>query len=148
MSHRRLLHEFKELEKDTTIQSSIQKNSIYDWQIQIKGPPKSVYEGGYFWMNITFSADHPFKPPLVLFKTKIYHPNINEGGNVCLDILKDKWSPVFSVSKIIIAIQSLLFDPNPDDPLMSDIADQFIVDIESYNKQARKWTSLYAKKFN
>jgi len=143
MTHRRLQREFDELKKDTKLQSEIKQNSVYDWDILMKGPPDSPYEKGMFWLNITFSADHPFKPPNVLFKTKIYHPNINETGNICIDILKDKWTPVFSVTKIIIAIQVLLNDPNPHDPLLQDVADLYLNDRHEYDERAKLWTRMY-----
>lgn len=143
MTHRRLQREFDELKKDTKLQSEIKQNSVYDWDILMKGPPDSPYEKGGFWLNITFSADHPFKPPNVLFKTKIYHPNINETGNICIDILKDKWTPVFSVTKIIIAIQVLLNDPNPHDPLLQDVADLYLNDRHEYDERAKLWTRMY-----
>ena len=63
------------------------------------GPPDSPYSGGVFFLNITFPTDYPFKPPKVSFTTKIYHPNINANGSICLDILRDQWSPALTISK-------------------------------------------------
>ena len=145
MTHRRLQREFDELKKDTKLQGEMKKNSVYDWDILMKGPPDSPYENGCFWLNITFSADHPFKPPNVHFKTRIYHPNINETGSICIDILKDKWTPVFSATKIIIALQALLNDPNPHDPLLQDVADLYLNDRDEYNARAKLWTRMYGK---
>ena len=72
------------------------------------GPPDSPYSGGVFFLNITFPTDYPFKPPKVQFITKIYHPNINANGSICLDILRDQWSPALTISKgtDIYALQS------------------------------------------
>merc|ERR1719253_1049377 len=86
------------------------------------GPPDSPYAGGVFFLDIHFPADYPFKPPKVHFTTRIYHCNINSNGGICLDILKDQWSPALTISKVLLSICSLLTDPNPDDPLVPDIA--------------------------
>jgi len=96
---------------------------IYHWQATIMGPSKSPYEGGVFYLSIKFPKDYPFKPPKIIFLTKIYHCNINSGGAICLDILKEQWSPALTVSKVLLSICSLMDDPNPDDPLVPEIAD-------------------------
>uniref|UniRef100_A0A9J7X2R7 Ubiquitin-conjugating enzyme E2E 3 (UBC4/5 homolog, yeast) n=1 Tax=Cyprinus carpio carpio TaxID=630221 RepID=A0A9J7X2R7_CYPCA len=89
-------------------------DNIYEWRSTILGPPGSVYEGGVFFLDITFSSDYPFKPPKVTFRTRIYHCNINSQGVICLDILKDNWSPALTISKVLLSICSLLTDCNPD----------------------------------
>ncbi|XP_060005519.1 ubiquitin-conjugating enzyme E2 E2 isoform X2 [Lagenorhynchus albirostris] len=89
-------------------------DNIYEWRSTILGPPGSVYEGGVFFLDITFSPDYPFKPPKVTFRTRIYHCNINSQGVICLDILKDNWSPALTISKVLLSICSLLTDCNPD----------------------------------
>ena len=61
------------------------------------GPEDSPYHQGVFFLNIHFPPDYPFKPPKVTFTTKVYHMNINSNGSICLDILKDKWSPALQV---------------------------------------------------
>ena len=62
-------------------------------------------------------------PPQVRFLTKIYHPNIDRLGRICLDILKDKWSPALQIRTVLLSIQALLSAPNPDDPLANDVAE-------------------------
>lgn len=63
------------------------------------GPPDSPYQGGVFFLTIHFPTDYPFKPPKVAFSTRIYHPNINSNGSICLDILRSQWSPALTISK-------------------------------------------------
>ncbi|GFR93717.1 ubiquitin-conjugating enzyme E2 D4 [Elysia marginata] len=109
------------------------------------GPADSPYFGGVFFLTITFPTDYPFKPPKVTFTTKIYHPNINSQGGICLDILKNQWSPALTISKVLLSICSLLTDPNPDDPLVPDIAKTFKRDREEYNRLAKEWTAKYAE---
>ena len=110
----------------------------------IQGPPDSPYSDGMFSLEVKFPNDYPFKPPKVTFLTKVYHPNVNASGGICLDILKDQWSPALTISKVLISITSLLTDPNPDDPLVPDIARLYKTDRETYEKTAREWTRKYA----
>ena len=108
------------------------------------GPEDTPYHNGVFYLEIWFPSDFPFKPPKVNFITKIYHPNIDSSGNICLDILKDAWSPALSISKVLLSICSLLAEPNPDDPLVNEIASIYRNNIELYNKNAREYTITYA----
>ena len=75
---------------------------LYNFSLQatILGPSESPYEGGVFFLNIHFPTDYPFKPPKFAFTTRIYHPNINSNGAICLDILRSQWSPALTVSKV------------------------------------------------
>ena len=74
-------------------------DDMFHWQATIMGPDDSPYAGGVFFLDIHFPADYPFKPPKVHFTTRIYHCNINSNGGICLDILKDQWSPALTISK-------------------------------------------------
>lgn len=108
------------------------------------GPDDSPYSGGVYFLNIHFPTDYPFKPPKVNFTTRIYHPNINSNGSICLDILKDQWSPALTISKVLLSISSLLTDANPDDPLVPEIAHLYKTDKAKYEATAREWTRKYA----
>lgn len=119
-------------------------NNIYEWVSTILGPPGSVYEGGVFFLDIHFSPEYPFKPPKVTFRTRIYHCNINSQGVICLDILKDNWSPALTVSKVLLSVCSLLTDCNPADPLVGNIATQYLQNREEHDRIARLWTKRYA----
>ncbi|CAG8623088.1 16875_t:CDS:2 [Gigaspora margarita] len=108
------------------------------------GPTESPYTGGVFFLAIHFPTDYPFKPPKVNFTTRIYHPNINSNGSICLDILRDQWSPALTISKVLLSICSMLTDPNPDDPLVPEIAHVYKTDRARYEATAREWTRKYA----
>jgi len=118
---------------------------MFNWRATIKGPPQSPYEGGVFELKIAFPSDYPFKPPKVTFTTKIYHPNVNNNGSICLDILNAQWSPALTTMKVLLSICSLLTDPNPDDPLVGDIAKVYKEDRNKFNETARDWVRKYAQ---
>jgi ubiquitin-conjugating enzyme E2 D/E len=120
------------------------EDDLFEWQATIMGPKDSPYEGGLFYLRIHFTKDYPFKPPKIHFITKIYHCNVNSSGGICLDILKKEWSPALTISKVLLSICSLMTDPNPDDPLVTSIADLYKSNREEHDKKAREYTLLYA----
>ncbi|XP_070696927.1 ubiquitin-conjugating enzyme E2 D4-like [Pempheris klunzingeri] len=146
MALKRIQKELTDLQKDPPASCSAGPvgDDMFHWQATITGPNDSPYHGGVFFLSVQFPTDYPFKPPKVAFTTKIYHPNINSNGSICLDILRSQWSPALTVSKVLLSICSLLCDPNPDDPLVPDIADIYKSDRQKYNKLAREWTQRYA----
>lgn len=146
-SLKRIKAELEMLKKDPILYCSAGPNDINDlfiWQGTIVGPENTPYYGGIFFLEIYFPLQYPFKPPKIRFKTKIYHCNINENGEICLDILKDNWSPALTISKILLSICSLLTDPNPDDPLVPSIANQYLKNKVLYDTIAAEWTKKYA----
>ena len=124
----------------------VDANDPFNWVATIEGPSESPYENGTFNLSIKFPETYPFKPAAFKFTTKIYHPNINSSGDICLDILKGQWSPALTTTRVLISIQSLLTDPNPDDPLVGDIARVYKGDRKKYNETAQEWTLKYAVK--
>ena len=147
MSAKRIAKEFIDLKRDPPANCSagpISEQDMFNWEGMIYGPSDSPYAGGLFNFTIQFPVDYPFKPPRLMFKTKIYHPNINAQGFICLDILKAQWSPALTISKVLLSVLSMLDDPNPNDPLMPDIADQYKNDKDAYIRTAREWTNAYA----
>ncbi len=108
------------------------------------GPDGSPYQGGLFYLDIQFPADYPFKPPKVTFQTRIYHCNVNSSGAICLDILKDNWSPILTISKVLLSVTSLMSDANPHDPLVGHIAQELMNDRAKHDQTAREWTQRYA----
>ncbi|KAI9364238.1 ubiquitin-conjugating enzyme E2 E1 [Pilaira anomala] len=137
-------------------------DSLYEWGSTISGPSDSPYAGGIFFLDVKFPEEYPFKPPKVTFRTRIYHCNINSQGAICLDILKDNWSPALTISKVLLSICSLLTDANPrkndflikicinikiillDDPLVGSIAQEYLNNREEHDNIAREWTKRYA----
>lgn len=117
---------------------------MFVWDASIMGPEGSAYYGGIFKLKINFPLDYPFKPPKIQFITKIYHPNISPSGSICLDILKGKWSPALTIAKVLLSISSLLTEPNPEDPLVPEIADILREDKQKFEEIARAWTQCYA----
>nr|GMC82539.1 ubiquitin-conjugating enzyme E2-17 kDa [Ipomoea batatas] len=216
MASKRILKELKDLQKDppTSCSAGPVGEDMFHWQATIMGPPDSPYAGGVFLVTIHFPPDYPFKPPKVAFRTKVFHPNINSNGSICLDILKEQWSPALTISKsgldsdfgssslpliftcsnifcilaifpapslyglghchtllsqksasstskcdlggdqlqgtrnclipVLLSICSLLTDPNPDDPLVPEIAHMYKTDRAKYEATARSWTQKYA----
>jgi len=149
MSQKRIQKELVDLRRDAPLNCSAGPagDDLFRWEGIIVGPDDTPYAGGIFNLNIMFPVDYPFKPPTISFATQIYHPNINQSGAICLDILKKEWSPALTISKVLLSVCSLLSDPNPDDPLMPDIANQYKLDKEAYNSTARSWTLRYAQKY-
>ena len=146
MATKRIQRELTELKSDPPSNCSAgpESDDIYNWKATIMGPSDSPYQGGVFFLTIKFPVDYPFKSPKIQFTTKVFHPNVSLEGHICLDILKDAWSPALTISKVLLSISSLLTDPNPNDPLVGDIARMYINNREQYNKTAMEWTHKYA----
>ncbi|ELU03503.1 hypothetical protein CAPTEDRAFT_31902, partial [Capitella teleta] len=113
MAQRRITKELKDFSLDPPALCSAGPvgDDLFHWQATIIGPHETPYAGGVFFLSIHFPIDYPFKPPRVAFTTRIYHPNINSNGSICLDILREQWSPALTVSKVLLSICSLLADP-------------------------------------
>ncbi|KAF7811708.1 ubiquitin-conjugating enzyme E2 5B-like [Senna tora] len=146
MASKRIANELKNLQNDPPVSFSAGPvgNDMFNWKATIMGPADSPYAGGVFQMSILFPPDYPFKPPKVSFLTKVFHPNIGSSGKICLDILRDMWSPALTVPKLLLSISSLLTDPNPDDPLAPVVARMYKNDKAKYERTARQWTQKYA----
>jgi ubiquitin-conjugating enzyme E2 D/E len=148
MALRRLQRELTEIHNDPPANCTagpVSEADFFTWEAMIFGPSDSPFSGGVFKLSIRFPTDYPFKPPIITFRTKIYHPNINAAGGICLDILKGQWSPALSISKVLLSILSLLTDANPADPLVPEIAHIYKTDRAAYDEKARQWTQEYAQ---
>lgn len=120
-----------------------EQNARY-FHVIVFGPEDSPFEGGLFKLELFLPEDYPMSAPKVRFITKIYHPNIDRLGRICLDILKDKWSPALQIRTVLLSIQALLSAPNPDDPLANDVAELWKVNEAEAIRNAKEWTQRYA----
>lgn len=147
---RRLQKEYDDITK--SIHKEIPENistgptaNMLNWDATIIGAVGTPYEGGMFKLGITFPNNYPFMPPVVKFKTRVFHPNIHENGEICLDILKYHWSPAYTISKVLLSILSLMSDPNPDDPLNPDAANVFKNSKGKYDEMVKAYVQNYAR---
>jgi ubiquitin-conjugating enzyme E2 T len=123
-------------------------NALDDLEASMIGPEDTPYENGVFKLNIRIPDRYPFEPPQITFRTKIYHPNIDTAGRICLDILKmqpkGSWKPSLNLATVLTSIRLLLTEPNPSDPLMAEIANEYQFNKERFEESAKKWTKEYA----
>jgi len=143
---RRIIKETQRLQEEPApgISATPHEENMRYFNVVITGPSGSPYEGGIFKLELFLTDDYPMFPPKVRFLTKIYHPNIDKLGRICLDILKDKWSPALGIRTVLISIQALLSAPNPDDPLANDVADMWKTNEKVAIETARQWTRAHA----
>ncbi|KVI10464.1 Ubiquitin-conjugating enzyme, active site-containing protein, partial [Cynara cardunculus var. scolymus] len=143
---RRIIKETQRLlsEPAPGISASPSEENMRYFNVMILGPSQSPYEGGVFKLELFLPEDYPMAAPKVRFLTKIYHPNIDKLGRICLDILKDKWSPALQIRTVLLSIQALLSAPNPDDPLSENIAKHWKSNEVEAVETAKEWTRLYA----
>ncbi|KAA3460112.1 ubiquitin-conjugating enzyme E2 28 [Gossypium australe] len=117
---------------------------MFHWRAAVLDLGDSPYAGGLFEVDIHFPLQYPVESPKVVFRTKIFHPNIDRNGSIGLDILKDRWSANLTISQVLHSICSLLKNPNPDAPLVSEIAHMYKTNRSEYDTTARSWTQKYA----
>lgn len=122
----------------------VSDDDIYKWHGTVSGPIGTPYEGGVWELSIRFPNDYPFKPPKIAFLTPVVHPNVNYLGHICLDLLNAQWCPALTISKLLLCVQSLLWDPNPDDPIELDVANLCKRDRAAYDTLIREMTARFA----
>jgi ubiquitin-conjugating enzyme E2 D/E len=142
---KRIFDEYQDINhNDYGLSAYMSEEDPTKWKIIFFGPSESGFENGVFRLSIDFKGKYPFEPPNCQFETKIYHPNIDSHGRICLDILKSNWSPALSVAKLVLSIISLLTDPNPNSPLNGEAAQLYLHNKEAYINKQKEYTNKYA----
>jgi len=132
-------------DKTSNVQIELVESSPFHLKGSFRGPDGTPYEGGHFDVDIVIPEAYPFQPVKMKFITKVYHPNVSSAsGAICLDILKDAWSPVLTLKSTLISLQSLLCSPEPNDPQDAEVAKHYMTSKQSFNDTARYWTHIYA----
>ena len=141
-----LLRINKELSDHDTSKNNfiIHRISTYELRCAILGEENTPYAGGVFWLSMKLPERYPFKPPRVLFITKIFHPNVSNGGGLDLDILGSMWSPALTIMKIIHNIIILMRDPNVDCPLSEEAFNLYKKSKEEFETVAKEHTRKFA----
>jgi ubiquitin-conjugating enzyme (huntingtin interacting protein 2) len=145
---RRIQKEIKEIEADT--QAGVQVHQIDEDDLtklrgQFRGPPETPYEGGTYVIDITIPTEYPFRPPIMKFITRIWHPNISsQTGAICLDTLSSQWSPVLTIKNALLSLQSLLSTPEPKDPQDAEVASMLLKNPAEFEHVAREWAVKHA----
>ncbi|KAL8674172.1 MAG: hypothetical protein Q9168_001423 [Polycauliona sp. 1 TL-2023] len=125
----------------------ISENDLFKWIVTIIGPKDSPYAGGKFEVQVTLPNEYPFKPPVINWKTKIYHPNVtNDGkGTMCLGFLRDgEWKPSSRMAAALEYVRQLMIEPVPDDAVEQAVAQEYRNNRKQFVKTAKQWTKTYA----
>lgn len=148
---RKQLNDLKKFPVEGFSAGLIDDEDIYRWEILIIGPQDTPYEQGFFKATLTFSEEYPIRPPKMKFLSEIWHPNIDNEGNVCISILHDagddkfgyekaseRWLPIHTVETILISVISLLADPNDESPANVEAAKEWRTDINEFKRKVRR----------
>ncbi|ESQ51862.1 hypothetical protein EUTSA_v10017672mg [Eutrema salsugineum] len=123
----------------------VSPENVFRWEATIKGPASCPFENGVFVLSVHIPKDFPFKPPKITFKTKIFHPNINERGEISVDILGSRWTPSWTINLVLLAICSVLSDPVEPFFPGNPAARLYRKNRKAYEEIAIEWTVKYAR---
>ncbi|KAJ5754007.1 uncharacterized protein N7511_008160 [Penicillium nucicola] len=143
----RLIRELKDYSKSPNEAllhlGPVDDEDLLRWEAVLKGVNGTPYEDGLWHLKIAIPSNYPLSPPTIHFTTRISHPNISfSTGEICLTLLTtEHWSPVYTLSTTLTAIQQLLTDPQPDSPLNVDVAALLRDgDLAAWESVVRYWT--------
>ncbi|BFZ57137.1 Ubiquitin-conjugating enzyme E2 2 [Savitreella phatthalungensis] len=139
-ARRRLMRDFKRMQQDPPagVSASPVADNVMFWNAVIIGPADTPFEDGTFKLILQFEENYPNKPPTVKFISKMFHPNVYSSGDLCLDILQNRWSPTYDVAAILTSIQSLLNDPNVNSPANAEAANLHRDDKKAYIRKVKE----------
>lgn len=120
------------------------EDNIYTWKVVMMGPPNSPYSGGKWTLQLNFPGQYPFKPPSILFLTRVFHPSVSKHGEICAALIGDNWGPTLNVRHCMTTIYGILASPSADHPLEEEIGALLREKPKDFEKQARKYTKKYA----
>lgn len=136
----RIQKELREIatDKASGVEVEVVGGSLQRLVGSVPGPKDTPYDGGVFKVDIQLDDQYPFAPPKMRFLTRVWHPNVSSAsGAICLDVLKDQWSPALTLKTALLSLQALLSSPQPDDPQDAVVARQYLSERETFDKTAR-----------
>ncbi|KAI1265641.1 ubiquitin-conjugating enzyme E2 2 [Xylariaceae sp. FL1019] len=139
-ARRRLMRDFKRMQTDPPagVSASPVPDNVMTWNAVIIGPAETPFEDGTFRLVMHFEEQYPNKPPAVKFISQMFHPNVYATGELCLDILQNRWSPTYDVAAVLTSIQSLLNDPNTGSPANVEASNLYKDNRREYTKRVRE----------
>jgi ubiquitin-conjugating enzyme (huntingtin interacting protein 2) len=146
--NKRIVKEVEEIKRDTSSGVKVEVDEMNPNHLvgSIHGPEDTPYHKGLFKVDIVIPSDYPFTPPKMKFLTKIWHPNVSsQTGAICLDILKDAWSPALTIKTALLSLQALMCAPEPSDPQDAEVAGMYQNNHEQWVSTAKFWTESYAR---
>ncbi|KAF4259777.1 hypothetical protein KXW98_001004 [Aspergillus fumigatus] len=145
---RRIAKEIADIRADTHSQITaepVEDDDVTHLRGTFPGPPGTPYEGGTYEVDIKIPNDYPFRPPVMKFVTKVWHPNVSsQTGAICLDTLSSAWSPVLTIKSALLSLQSLLSTPEPKDPQDAEVATMLLRRPKEFERVAREWAVIHA----
>jgi len=113
-------------------------------EADVRGPEGTPFAGGIFQVSLILGEDYPAAPPKGYFRTKLFHPNVSEKGEICVNTLKRDWNPELGLRHVLTVIRCLLIEPNPESALNEEAGRLLLDDYEGFAKRAKMMTSVHA----